>query len=203
MEEYFTVRREARAEFTERRSRFIGAAKSVATEAEAADFVRVVRARNREAKHNAFAFLLRTGAARCSDDGEPQGTAGVPVLGALQKSGVMDAAVVVTRYFGGVLLGAGGLVRAYSRAASLALAAAGTVRKTACFSAKLRCGYGQYGAVSPLIARHGGRVDGVAYAGSVELSFHIPCGAAGAFQADLADATCGECRAELGEKIFY
>jgi uncharacterized YigZ family protein len=204
MEEYLTLRREAQAGFTERRSRFVGAAKPVGTEEEAADFIRAVRAGNRDARHNAFAFLLRGGrTARCSDDGEPQGTAGVPILNVLRKAAVADAAVVVTRYFGGVLLGAGGLVRAYSHAASLALSAAGTVRMGACFTAKLRCGYGRYGAVLPLIAKHGGGVDGVSYSGRVEICFHIPCGTAAAFQAALADATCGECRASLGGKTFY
>ncbi|HBN81058.1 MAG TPA: YigZ family protein, partial [Ruminococcaceae bacterium] len=119
---YLTVRREASAEFTERRSRFIGCAKPVGTEKDALSFLNTIRSKHWDASHNVYAYALRSGQLRrYSDDGEPQGTAGIPVLDVLVKSGLVDTAVVVTRYFGGVLLGAGGLVRAYSHAASLAV----------------------------------------------------------------------------------
>ena len=108
MEEYRTVLKEASAEFTERRSRFIGSVRPVKDETSAVEFIRSVRAANREATHNVYAYVLREGQKqRYTDDGEPQGTAGIPVLEVLLKSGLTDAAVVVTRYFGGILLGAG------------------------------------------------------------------------------------------------
>lgn len=204
MEEYRTVSEEARGEFTERRSRFIGTAKPVRTEEEAMDFIRSVRADNREATHNVYAYALRAGQARrYSDDGEPQGTAGVPVLDVLLKSEVTDAAVVVTRYFGGILLGAGGLVRAYSHGASIALEAAGVITMGACFQASLKCDYSRYGKLLPLISEYGGTVDDSAFTDQVTLAFHIPCETLRKFQAALADCTCGDCAAEIGMKQFY
>ncbi len=204
MEEYSTVSKEANSEFTERRSRFIGSVKQVCTEEEAEKFIQTIRAANREAKHNVFAYLLRSGKiSRCSDDGEPQGTAGVPVLNVLQKEGVTDTAVVVTRYFGGILLGTGGLVRAYSHAATIGLTAAGIIRMGAFFQESLHCTYGQYGRVLPLISEFGGATDDSSFNEVVELRFHLPCEAAERFQVALADATCGSCSAELGTKKFY
>lgn len=204
MEEYRTVSKESRAEFTERRSRFIGSAKPVATEGEAVSFIQSVRARNREATHNVYAYVLREGQMkRYSDDGEPQGTAGVPVLDVLLKSGVTDTVVVVTRYFGGILLGAGGLVRAYSHAASIALEAAGTDVMRTGYAGCLQCEYGQYGRVNPLIAEYGGTVEDADFTEKIKITFHLPCENAPAFQTALADATCGECSAQLGQKKFY
>ena len=121
---YITIPFPADAEFIERRSRFIGHAAPAATEEEALRFVAAIKAQYADATHNVWAYHLQQGRERYADDGEPQGTAGPPVLDVLKKSGVVDVAVVVTRYFGGVLLGAGGLVRAYSHAAHLALEAA-------------------------------------------------------------------------------
>lgn len=204
MERYRTVSKEASAGFTERRSRFIGCAKPARTEREAAEFIRSVRAANREARHNVYAYVLRSGQTRrCSDDGEPRGTAGVPVLDVLLKSGVTDTAVVVTRYFGGILLGAGGLARAYSRGASLALEAAGSVTMRACFPAVLECGYSRYEKIAPLAERYGGAVDGTAFGERVTVTFHIPCEAAEAFRQALADFTGGKCTASFGAKKFY
>ncbi len=204
MEEYSTVSKEASSEFTERRSRFISSVKPVRTEEEAEKFIQTIRAANREAKHNVFAYLLRRGKiSRCSDDGEPQGTAGVPVLNVLQKEEVTDTAVVVTRYFGGILLGTGGLVRAYSHAAAIGLTASGIIRMGAFFQVSLHCTYSQYGRVLPLISEFGGTTDDSNFNEVVELRFHLPCEAAERFQAALADATCGSCSAELGTEKFY
>lgn len=204
MEEYKTVSGEAEAEFTERRSRFIGRAKPVHTEEEAAEFLQAVRSAGREATHHVYAYVLREGhAQRYSDDGEPQGTAGVPVLDVLLKSGVTDTAVVVTRYFGGILLGAGGLVRAYSHGASIALEAARVVTMAPCFEASLTCDYASYGKIPPLVAAQGGTVDGADFTDRVTVRFHLPCGEAEPFGAALADATCGACVADFGPKNFY
>ena len=115
----------ASAEFIERKSRFIGYIAPVSSEEEARAFIAAIREKHADATHNVWACLLRGGAvARCSDDGEPQGTAGLPTLDVLRKSGLDDCVVVVTRYFGGILLGAGGLTRAYSAAAKAAVDAA-------------------------------------------------------------------------------
>lgn len=204
MERYQTVLREAEEEFTERRSRFIGRVKPVRTEEEAAAFIRSVRDAGRGATHHVYAYVLRAGGTqRYSDDGEPQGTAGIPVLDVLLKSGVTDTAAVVTRYFGGILLGAGGLVRAYSHGASIALEAAGVVSMGACFQANLICNYSDYGRIPSLIAEHGGAVDDAVFTQNVAVRFHLPCIAAEPFRAALADATGGSCAAEFGTKKYY
>ncbi len=121
---YLTVRGFAEYEFTEKKSRFIGRVFYTPTEADAKDAVARVRAADPEARHHVFAYVIHGGIVRMSDDGEPSGTGGAPTLNALQKNGFEDVTVVVTRYFGGILLGAGGLVRAYAKAAAGALEAA-------------------------------------------------------------------------------
>ena len=113
MAEYKTVRKNAQDQFVEKRSRFIGYACPVQTEQEALDFITSKKSEHWDASHNVYAYILRDGTMRFSDDGEPQGTAGMPVLDVLRKSGVTDVVTVATRYFGGILLGGGGLVRAY------------------------------------------------------------------------------------------
>ncbi len=118
---YLTVRGDAEFEFTEKKSRFIGRVFYTPTEAEAKDAVARVRAADPEARHHVFAYVIHDGIVRMSDDGEPSGTGGAPTLNAIQKNGFEDVTVVVTRYFGGLLLGAGGLVRAYAKAAAGAL----------------------------------------------------------------------------------
>lgn len=126
MQDYKTVVDEATAEFTEKRSRFIAQVCPVKNEEEALAFLESVRASHREARHNVYAYICReNNISRYSDDGEPSGTAGVPVLNVLQKQGLTDVCVVVTRYFGGVLLGAGGLARAYGKSAADGILAAG------------------------------------------------------------------------------
>ena len=121
---YLTVRDRAEFEFTEKKSRFIGRVFYTPTEEDAKEAIASVRAGDPEARHHVFAYVIHGGTVRMSDDGEPSGTGGAPVLNALQKNGLEDVTVVVTRYFGGILLGAGGLVRAYAKAAAGAMEAA-------------------------------------------------------------------------------
>jgi len=131
MNEYRTIKYEADDSFVERRSRFIGYAKPVTTNEEAVAFINEIKAKHWDATHNVYAYVLRDGQIRrYSDDGEPQGTAGIPVLDVLLKENLTDLVVVVTRYFGGVLLGAGGLVRAYSHGAKIAVVAAKMINMT-------------------------------------------------------------------------
>ena len=200
---YQTIERAACDEFIERRSRFIGSVKPVQTEEDAVSFINEQRAKYWDATHNVYAYSLRQGnIRRYSDDGEPQGTAGIPTLDVLQKSGVTDAVVVVTRYFGGVLLGAGGLVRAYSHGASLALQAGGVITMELCATARLLCDYNQYGRVSALIPAGGGVIEDTAFTDVVEIQFHIPGEQIPLLNRQLADATCGEVRVEeTGERF--
>ena len=149
---YYTVSEAAEASFIEKRSEFIGYIAPVKTDEEAVNFINTIKAKHRKAKHNVYAYILRKdNISRYSDDGEPQGTAGVPVLDVLQKRGLTDVCVVVTRYFGGILLGGGGLVRAYSHAASLACDAAHTMDMCLCHRLKICTGYGMYGKLTYIL----------------------------------------------------
>ncbi len=145
---YTTIQATAFDEFVEKRSRFIGTIAPVSCEQEAVDFQRSIRERYKEARHHVFAFLLRDGRSRFSDDGEPSGTGGKPVLDVITGSGVCDIAVVVTRYFGGVLLGTGGLTHAYSKGASVAIAAAQKRYLHPAVPLTVSCDYSFYGKLS-------------------------------------------------------
>ncbi len=204
MQSYKTVEREASDEFIEQRSRFIGYVKPVLTEEQAVEFINEKKRLHWDATHNVYAYSLRNGQLRrYSDDGEPHGTAGMPALDVIVKSGVTDAVVVITRYFGGILLGTGGLVRAYTKGARIALDAGGIITMESCTVARLACDYSQYGKVSGLIPANGGIIDNTDFTDKVEIGFHIPSGAANGFCKQLADATCGAVEAELLEERYF
>ena len=202
--DYKTVRQAAEAEYVIKRSRFIGHIAPVETDTQATAFLEQIRTKHWDASHNVYAYVLRAGQIRrYSDDGEPQGTAGIPVLDVLQKEGLTDCALVVTRYFGGVLLGAGDLVRAYSRCAKLAVDAGGIAERVCCALLRLRCPYDFYGKLAALIPESGGAVDDVRYEEAVSLDFYVPLPALAAFEAKLLDAGNGVYRAEkIGEGYF-
>lgn len=147
---YTTINGRAVAELEEKKSRFIATIQHVETEEEALAFLDEIRAANRMARHNVYAYILRDGGAgasgrvRYSDDGEPQKTAGLPTLEVIQHAGLTDVAVVVTRYFGGVLLGTGGLVRAYTQSTQAAVAAADVVVVSQCVDIRVRTSYSNY-----------------------------------------------------------
>lgn len=202
--EYKTVAKYGTDEFVEKRSRFIGYCKPVKTQEEAESFVAELRQKHWDARHNVYAYVLaENNIMRCSDDGEPQGTAGVPVLEAIRKSGIVDAVVVVTRYFGGVLLGTGGLVRAYSHSAGLALKAAEPVIMRLCADCSVTADYSRYGKLNSLIPSCGGVIDDSSFDSDAHIRFHIETDKLGEFQKQLADATCGAVEAEVvGEKYY-
>ncbi len=201
---YKTVRKQAQDEFTEQRSRFIGYVCPVSSEKEALEFIEEKKKQHWDAKHNVYAYVIREGGIqRCSDDGEPHGTAGVPTLDVLLKSGVTDVAVVVTRYFGGILLGAGGLVRAYTKGAKIALEAGEIVTMQNCCICTLSCDYNQYGKVSGLIPSNGGVTDDSEFGTGVSISFHIAPERYEIFCKQLADITCGSVISHvIGEKYY-
>ncbi len=204
MIEYKTVSLETYDEFTEKRSRFIGYVKPVVTEDQAIAFIQQIKSKHWDATHNVYAYCLRDGQVqRYSDDGEPQGTAGIPTLNVLLKSDVTDVAVVTTRYFGGILLGGGGLVRAYSHAASIALEKAQILTMRECVLAKLVCDYNQYGRVSALIPECSGTIDDTVFTDFVEIQFHMAEPDLAFFQKQLADVTCGQVTVSgTGKKFF-
>lgn len=204
MTEYVTVKEYGCDEFVEKKSRFIGYCKPVSTQEEAVDFINEIRSKHWDATHNVYAYVLSDGQTmRYSDDGEPQGTAGVPVLDAVKKSGITNAVVVVTRYFGGIMLGAGGLVRAYSHGASIALTAAKPVTMQLCHNCIVSCTYNQYGKVSALIPSCGGVVDDSQFGEGVDILFHIPEDMLAKLNKELAEATSGEVEAMSDELKFY
>ena len=171
---FTTLAGEAHVEFEEKRSLFIGHALRTDTEEEAQDFIKSIKKKYNDATHNVFAYTMNKGIiARYSDDGEPQGTSGMPTLDTIRKSGVDNACVVITRYFGGTLLGAGGLVRAYSHTASLALEAAGIVTYEPYSEFILSCGYSEYQKYSSYFLDRGILVDDTLFEADVTVRFAV------------------------------
>ena len=171
---YTTLEGEGEAAFVEKKSIFIGHAAPVKSEEEAQAFVKKYKNQYMDARHNVWAYLMKGEIiARYSDDGEPQGTAGVPVLDTIRKSGVTDAVVVVTRYFGGILLGAGGLVRAYSHTAKLALEAAHIITYEQYTELELTCSYSDYQRYIALLPSFGAIVDNTDFSDRVILHFSV------------------------------
>ena len=202
--DYKTVSREAQDEFVEKRSRFIGYCKPVKSEQEAVAFINEKRSAHWDARHNVYAYSLREGnIKRYSDDGEPSGTAGMPVLDVILKNEVFDVCVVVTRYFGGILLGTGGLVRAYSQAAKLALEAGEVIMMENCAVCSLDCSYNRYGKVAAIVAEHSSGTDDTIYGADVTLKFYIKPSNIPALEKKLADATAGEVKITQEKEEFF
>ena len=192
-EKYTTVRDEAHVEFEEKRSLFIGHAIHVKCEEDALEFIKQMKKKYSDATHNCFAYLLKGGiVARYSDDGEPQGTAGVPMLETIRKSGVDDVCVVVTRYFGGILLGAGGLVRAYSHSVSIALEGAGIVTYSPYAVYELRSGYSEYQKYSNILANAHAVIDDTEFGADVLVRFAIGRERADALLKKISEAGYGK-----------
>lgn len=192
MNEYRTVGAAACAEFSEKRSRFIGHAAPVSDETGAAAFIAEIKSKHWDARHNVYAYSLREGQLRrYSDDKEPKGTAGVPMLDVLIKEELVDCVVVVTRYFGGVLLGTGGLVRAYSHAAKIAVDAAGIVTMKKCSLCRIACDYNQYSRAEALLKSRECAVRDTVFEADVKIEFLMAQTAVSAFREELADLFCG------------
>lgn len=200
---YTTLEREASAEFTERRSVFIGCSAPVRTNDEAVKFIAKIRSKYTDATHNVYAYLL-SGAniTRYSDDGEPQGTAGIPVLDVIRKSGICDAVIVVTRYFGGVLLGAGGLVRAYTTAASLAVGQSHVVSYESYTEFLIKCSYSEYQKIEYELPKYGVKCDNTDFGSEITLKLAIRDPLFDIFSAKLSEITAGKVHAAVTGKRF-
>ena len=171
---YKTIARRCEARFIEKKSEFIGYLCPVQTEEQAVAFIEEIRAMHRKATHNCYAYILReNNAARHSDDGEPGGTAGVPIYEVLRKEGLTDVCCVVTRYFGGVLLGAGGLVRAYTKGAKDAVDAAQIKCMAEAVKLAVTVDYGLYGRLAQVFADFDARVEDERFADNVRIVLHI------------------------------
>lgn len=202
MQAYTTIKAEASAEFTEKRSRFIGSIKPVSDAEEAAAFIAGLKSKHYDAAHNCSAYILRSGVQRYSDDGEPQGTAGVPMLEVIRRENIVDAVVVVTRYFGGILLGAGGLVRAYSHAAKLALNAAEKLVMQQCSLFSLNVPYPLYDKINLLFERHDITVMETDFSADVSIKLRIPSDGAEKFILELTEITGGQATPIFLSEIF-
>lgn len=198
MESYTTIAGQAVAEIEEKKSRFICSLAHVETEEEALAFLEEVRAANRMARHNVYAYVLREGGAgaagrvRYSDDGEPQKTAGMPTLEVLQHAGLTDVIAVVTRYFGGTLLGTGGLVRAYTQATQAAVDAAQLVVVSRCVDIRVRTAYSNYEPLARIAADCGAKVLDTAYDDAVTLNLRMLDGTQAPFLQKLTELERGQ-----------
>ena len=198
VEKRVTLAKEAHAEMEERKSIFIGHAKPVTSEEEARAFIEEIRHQYADATHNVYAYLLNGGAiARYSDDGEPHGTSGVPTLNVLKMSGAMDMVVVVTRYFGGILLGAGGLVRAYSAAARLAIDEAGLAVFEPWNIVGFTCSYSDYQKITAGLPKTGAVEEDAQFGEDVMVTAAIKVEDTGALMTYISETTGGRSVAEV------
>ncbi len=197
MEEYLVPTRDAEAEFVERRSRFIGRIWHTETEEEALACIRQMREQHWDATHNVYAYIIKDGPTRYSDDGEPGGTAGMPTLQVLQREGLYNVCCVVTRYFGGILLGAGGLVRAYAKGAKIAVDAAGKSMKRVWDVLYLPVPYNWYERMTREISAAGGVIRDTQFGADVELEVLTPTAGTQAFLDRLTDLSAGTLEAMI------
>ena len=202
--EYKTIARRCEARFIEKKSEFIGYLCPVQTEEQAVAFIEEIRAMHRKATHNCYAYILReNNAARHSDDGEPGGTAGVPIYEVLRKEGLTDVCCVVTRYFGGVLLGAGGLVRAYTKGAKDAVDAAQIKCMAEAVKLAVTVDYGLYGRLAQVFADFNARVEDERFADNVRIVLHIRAENSQKLTDKLVDVCNGAVSVEEIEKLNF
>jgi uncharacterized YigZ family protein len=205
IESYWTVFDQGVDEIVEKKSRFIAHIALAETEDEALAFVEKIRKQYWDARHHCYAFRVGTERImeRCSDDGEPSGTAGKPMLEVLSGRGICNVVAVVVRYFGGTLLGTGGLVRAYTKSVQAGLDAAVLVeKKLACYM-KLQCDYSFYGKVQYIAESIGVQIADTQFTDVVTILFLVPEGKGNQLRKKLTEASGGSARLEEGERVYY
>ena len=203
MKEYKTVEFESSDEFIEKKSRFIGYVKPVKTQEEAVSFINEIKSKHWDATHNVYAYVLKeNNIQRYSDDGEPSGTAGVPVLDVILKNGLVDVCVVVTRYFGGTLLGAGGLVRAYSHGSKIAVEAGGIITMAPCSVLTVSVNYAFYDNLNILLNDFGANIENTEFADKITVTFSLKQEKVTALNDKLIDQSNGQYSLKtIGEKF--
>jgi uncharacterized YigZ family protein len=201
---YKTVLNEAVAEFEEKKSKFIASVKPVTSDEQAVEFINSLKSKYWNATHNVYAYYIQgdTVIQRFSDDGEPSGTAGMPVLEVIKRMGVQDVVVVVTRYFGGTLLGAAGLIRAYGKAASLGIDAARVIKRQLCTAVRIIVEYTLFGKVQNLILSEGYPVKDTVYEQDVEITVFVAEDDVDRFMNTVTEATNARCIMELAGKSY-
>jgi len=200
---YKTVYKKGNAEIVEKKSRFIASVSPVSTEEEAIAFVNSVKSQYRDARHNVYAYVVaENNLSRFTDDGEPSGTAGAPVLDVLLKEGITDAAIVVTRYFGGTLLGTGGLVRAYGKAAKDGVLNAQICEKIYCHEIQMRAPYDLHGKIK-YIVDNGDYIDGeTEYGADVLMTVFVKYDLLDKFLKEVNDATNASVTPEIVSEMY-
>lgn len=198
-----TVKEFASAAFTEKKSEFIGSVMPVKTNEEAVAFINKIKSENRKARHNVYAYILRdSNITRYSDDGEPQGTGGMPVLEVLQKEGLCDICVVVTRYFGGILLGTGGLTRAYSKGCKIALDAAQIMEMHPAKTITVRVNYSLYGKISSLLPSFEAKVLSNDFSDDVCIQLMVKSENAAKLTEKITDESFGMSKIEISDEYY-
>lgn len=201
--DYRTINGKAQDSFTERKSEFIGYITHAETDEEAVDFINAVRAEHRKATHVVYAYILRNGnITRYSDDGEPQGTAGVPVFEVLRKEGLTDVCCAVVRYFGGILLGGGGLVRAYSKSAKTVVDAATLKIMCSCYPMEICTDYNLYGRMLTVFPEFEVKVTDTVFADDVKISLLCRSDRAEEFEKKLIDTANGKIVVQKREETY-
>ena len=205
LEKYKTIYRGNVGEIVEKKSRFISTVRLVESEEEALEFIAEMKKKYWNATHNCFAYVIGENreTVRCSDDGEPSGTAGKPMLDVLIGEGLYNTAVVVTRYFGGTLLGTGGLVRAYSKAVQEGLAQSDIIEKQYGAVVEITADYTGAGKIQYLIGEKKLPVLNTEYTDKVKFQIMIPADQVESFRADLTEKTSGRAVMQIAEKLFY
>lgn len=192
--DFFTLSDKGESKIEIKQSVFIGQAVRISSPEEADAFVKGVKAQYPDARHNCYAWILSNGVnmQKYSDDGEPSGTAGMPLLSVLEKNGLTDCAVAVTRYFGGILLGKGGLVRAYTEAASSAVTDAGVVKIIEGTEYKMTFGYDAFDKMSRHVTNNGWEIIGTEYAENIQMTILCPTNEAEEMIASIVDVSAGQ-----------
>ena len=203
MSEYFVPAGSGEAEFVEKRSSFLGHVRFVETEDAAREFINEMKKKHYDARHNCWCYIIRGGAVRYSDDGEQQGTAGRPMLEVFKREGVENVVCVVTRYFGGVLLGTGGLLRAYTKSAKDALDAAGIAAVRRWVKLEAACPYSLLERMKTECLALEGAVSDVEYGADVRMTFLLPESRSEEFQARVTELSAGQSSAQaVGEELM-
>ncbi len=203
MKSFKTVRSECSAEFTEKKSVFIGYIRPVSSEDEAQSFISGIKKKHADATHNVYAYILEgTEFARFSDDGEPSGTAGMPVLEVIKREGLTGVVVVVTRYFGGILLGAGGLVRAYAKAAKLAIDTSGVCEFRPFTVFELSLDYSDYEKIRKELDRFSVKLDDTQFSDRVVMTLAVDSEKFCAFDSFVTDYTCAKSKCNIISERF-
>lgn len=202
---YKTIRNLGEDSFVEKKSEFIGYAKRCESEEDAKEFIASIKNMHKQARHNCWAYVIgeNMGIQRYSDDGEPQGTAGIPILEVMKKNCITDCAIVVTRYYGGILLGTGGLTRAYTKGATIAIDSAGMVEKVRGFNVLLHMDYDLLGKVQYVMTQNNWYIENVEYSDKVTLNVYLETSMINSLEKEIMNATNGRIEIKKSKECIY